>query len=120
MNEKLPKEAIVIDPSYVSAFYAGMDSRNRWPYVGNLSTENLLQILDVHPETNFVVLSDRHVRPMTGADHWPSTLGTWKLHEVHAVPESSQTTGGCQVRLFEITPLSSSQTARRLSEKPAH
>jgi hypothetical protein len=120
MNDNLPKEAVVIDPSYVSAFYAGMDSRNRWPYVGNLSTENLLQILDVHPETKFVVLSDRHVRPMTGDDHWPNALGHWQLREIHALPESSQTSAGCQVRLFEIAPLSSSQTASLPGEQPTH
>jgi hypothetical protein len=111
MQARVPPHAIVIDPGYVTAFYAGLERTNRWPYVGNLSAENLVDILNLHRDTSLVVLSDRQAKEMLQAEHWPTEMGEWRLQEIHSEPISSRPDDLQRVRLFEVHPKSSSHTA---------
>ncbi|MBY0585692.1 glycosyltransferase family 39 protein [bacterium] len=103
MREQISPKSLVIDPSYVTAFYAGMDGQNRWPYVGNLSPENLADVLDAFPEARYVVLSDRQAAEALGQEHWPTDLRDWHLDEIHSERISKRPDDQRRVRLFRAT-----------------
>jgi hypothetical protein len=111
VREQIPREIAVIDPSYVTAFYAGMDGNNRWPYVGNLSPENLADVLDAYPDARYVILSDRQASEAMGIDHWPTDLGHWHLREVHSERISARVDDHRLVRLFAVDHEDASATA---------
>jgi len=106
MGERLHKEVSdhtdVVDPSFVSSFYAGLEKGNRWPYVGNFSVDGLHSTLEKSGAIQYVILSDRLIAESTGQRSVPLTLGRWRLREWLAMPLSRDPSCEEMIRTYRV------------------
>ncbi|MBX9653936.1 glycosyltransferase family 39 protein [bacterium] len=113
MGDRLHREVAnasnVIDPSFVSSFYAGMEKGNRWPWVGNFSFDGLHGTLDRFEKIEFVILSDRLIAEATGRNSVPLEFGHWRLREWLVMPLSNDPTSREMVRTYRVENLESAQ-----------
>lgn len=115
LHREVATDSNVIDPSFVSSFYAGMEKGNRWPWVGNFSFDGLRGTLDRFDKIKFVILSDRLIAESTGQKSIPLEFGNWRLKEWLVMPLSNDPASGEMVRTYRVENLESAQRSNGAS-----
>ena len=102
LHEKLPRDTKVLDPSFVSSFYADLEKQNQWLYVGGFSLSSLGSTLDIMSDTEYLILSDRLIAEVLGRSSIPSTVGQWHFKEVIVMPLSGDVKCQERIRTYRI------------------
>lgn len=116
LHRELARGSRVIDPSFVSSFYAGLEKENLWPWIGNFSVDGLQGTLDRFGKIEYVILSDRLIAESTGNRSIPLEFGHWRMREWLEMPLSNDPSSKEMVRIYRVENL---ETARRSTSTPS-
>lgn len=118
IRQHYPEETRLVDPSVVVSFYAELEDANRWPYIGNLAQETLVDVLDHFGDAELLVLADQQIQTCFHSDEMPMRVGCWQMEPVHSLRISVDPKREEQIRAFRIRRLQLGQSEPPPDQQP--